>query len=42
VHGFYIGRVFAEVKKRPRIIVESTTPLPLAAITEVPSKYATQ
>jgi len=24
VHGFYIGRVFAEVKRRPRIIVEST------------------
>jgi len=28
VHGFYIGRVFAEVKRRPRIIVESTTDSP--------------
>lgn len=25
VHGFYIGRIFAEVKKRPRILVETTT-----------------
>jgi dolichol-phosphate mannosyltransferase len=25
VHGFYIGRVFAEVKKRPRIIIETKT-----------------
>lgn len=25
VHGFYLGRVFAEVKARPRIIVETTT-----------------
>jgi dolichol-phosphate mannosyltransferase len=28
VHGFYLGRVFAEVKQRPRIIVESTTATP--------------
>ena len=25
IHGFYLGRVFAEVKARPRIIVETTT-----------------
>jgi len=25
VHGFYLGRVFAEVKMRPRIVVETTT-----------------
>jgi len=25
IHGFYLGRVFAEVKNRPRIIVETTT-----------------
>lgn len=25
VHGFYLGRVFEEVKKRPRVIVEQTT-----------------
>ena len=25
LHGFYLGRVFAEVKKRPRITVETTT-----------------
>ena len=25
VHGFYIGRIFTEVKKRPRIVVETTT-----------------
>lgn len=25
VHGFYLGRVFAEVKRRPRITVETTT-----------------
>jgi dolichol-phosphate mannosyltransferase len=31
VHGFYIGRVFAEVKRRPRIIVEATTALPRTA-----------
>lgn len=38
VHGFYIGRVFAEVKKRPRIIVEATTTFPQAAIREVPDE----
>ncbi len=32
VHGFYIGRVFAEVKKRPRIIVEATTAPPRTAM----------
>ncbi len=26
IHGFYIGRIFAEVQHRPRIIVESNTP----------------
>lgn len=26
VHGFYIGRIFAEVQHRPRIIIESKTP----------------
>lgn len=26
IHGFYLGRVFAEVKARPRIIIETTTP----------------
>ncbi len=26
VHGFYLGRVFAEAKNRPRILVEATTP----------------
>lgn len=31
VHGFYLGRVFAELKQRPRIIVESTTALPEGA-----------
>ncbi len=25
VHGFYIGRIFSEVKKRPRILIETTT-----------------
>lgn len=25
VHGFYLGRIFAEVKRRPRIVVERTT-----------------
>lgn len=25
IHGFYLGRVFAEVKNRPRIIVETTS-----------------
>lgn len=25
VHGFYIGRIFAEVRNRPRIVVETTT-----------------
>lgn len=25
IHGFYIGRIFAEVQQRPRIIVESST-----------------
>lgn len=25
VHGFYLGRVFAEVKRRPRIVVETRT-----------------
>ena len=25
VHGFYLGRVFAEVKRRPRLLVERTT-----------------
>jgi len=25
IHGFYLGRVFAEVKMRPRIVVETTT-----------------
>ncbi|MEP4037095.1 glycosyltransferase family 2 protein [Pseudophaeobacter sp.] len=25
IHGFYLGRIFAEVKGRPRIIVETTT-----------------
>jgi hypothetical protein len=25
VHGFYLGRVFAEVKRRPRLLVEQTT-----------------
>lgn len=25
IHGFYLGRVFAEVKNRPRILVEHTT-----------------
>lgn len=29
VHGFYLGRVFAEVKGRPRIIVETFTPADL-------------
>ena len=28
VHGFYLGRVFAEVKKRPRIVVETRTLTP--------------
>jgi dolichol-phosphate mannosyltransferase len=27
VHGFYLGRVFAEVKRRPRLLVERTTDL---------------
>lgn len=26
VHGFYLGRVFSEVKNRPRIIIEAKTP----------------
>lgn len=42
VHGFYIGRVFAEVKKRPRIIVEATTAFPQAAMREVPDDRAAQ
>ena len=25
IHGFYLGRIFSEVKMRPRIIVETTT-----------------
>lgn len=25
IHGFYIGRVFSEVKMRPRILIEATT-----------------
>lgn len=25
IHGFYMGRIFAEVKNRPRILVETTT-----------------
>ena len=25
VHGFYLGRVFAEVQNRPRILIETTT-----------------
>ncbi|MFK7751209.1 MAG: glycosyltransferase family 2 protein [Sedimentitalea sp.] len=25
IHGFYMGRIFAEVKNRPRIMVETTT-----------------
>ncbi|MGJ8590038.1 MAG: glycosyltransferase family 2 protein [Yoonia sp.] len=28
IHGFYISRVFAEVRARPRIIVETRTPSP--------------
>ena len=42
VHGFYIGRVFAEVKKRPRIIVEATTNAQLLATREVPNNHAAQ
>lgn len=30
VHGFYIGRIFAEVKTRPRILVEQMTTPPAA------------
>lgn len=35
IHGFYLGRVFGEVKMRPRIIIESTTfaAAPAASIT---------
>ena len=25
IHGFYMGRIFAEVKNRPRIMIETTT-----------------
>lgn len=28
IHGFYLGRIFSEVKMRPRIVVETTTPRP--------------
>lgn len=28
VHGFYLGRVFREVQNRPRILIETTTPVP--------------
>lgn len=35
VHGFYIGRVFSEVKMRPRIIVETTTMDPVGHTTSV-------
>lgn len=31
IHGFYLGRVFAEVKARPRIIVETRTKEVIAA-----------
>ena len=27
VHGFYLGRVFAEVRQRPRILIEDTSPI---------------
>lgn len=28
IHGFYLGRVFREVQRRPRILIEQTTPDP--------------
>ncbi|WP_421698455.1 hypothetical protein [Ancylobacter sp.] len=28
VHGFYLGRVFAQVKRRPRIVLEMRTLTP--------------
>lgn len=31
IHGFYLGRVFAEVKNRPRILVERQTPVTMPA-----------
>ena len=33
IHGFYLGRVFREVQRRPRILIEQTTP----AATPMPS-----
>lgn len=35
VHGFYLGRVFAEVKNRPRIIIESRTTYPREVMREI-------
>ena len=35
IHGFYLGRVFDEVKARPRIIVETTTPKASAVVQDI-------
>lgn len=34
VHGFYLGRVFAEVRRRPRLMVECTTFAPATSVSE--------
>ncbi len=36
LHGFYLGRVFAEVKKRPRIIIAEKTTAQQNVPCEVP------
>jgi len=42
LHGFYLGRVFAEVKKRPRIIIEEKTSVQKKALCEVPDALSTK
>ncbi len=41
IHGFYLGRVFREVQRRPRILIEQTTPdparLPEPALAPMPA-----
>lgn len=42
VHGFYIGRIFAEVKKRPRITIETATFCHRVDVAEGQSEHATK
>lgn len=36
VHGFYLGRIFSEVKDRPRILIETTTGISVPEAAQAP------